>query len=49
MKPALLRIEIERILNLVRGYGWVKAEEKVFEDKITLTLSKKLPPTEGEE
>lgn len=46
MNPALLRIEIERIVNLVAGFGWSKEEEKVETDKVTLTLVKKVPPTE---
>jgi hypothetical protein len=43
MKEALVRIEIERILNLVAGFGWTKVEEKTAPGEITLTLKKTLP------
>jgi len=43
MEPAQIRIEVERIVNLVAGFGWVKVEEKISEGKVTLTLEKKLP------
>ena len=33
-------IEMERIVNLARGFGWEKIEEKVVGDKITLTIEK---------
>ena len=46
MNPDLLRIEIERIVNLVAGFGWKKSEEKVSEGKVTLTLEKIVPVTE---
>lgn len=48
MNPALIKIEIERIVNLVAGFGWVKIREEVSEGKVTLTLEKTVPPTEGE-
>jgi len=46
MNPDLLRIEIERIVNLVAGFGWKKVEEKVSEGKVTITLEKIVPVTE---
>jgi len=45
MKEALIRIEIERIVNLVAGFGWKKTEEKVSPDKVSITLTKDVPPT----
>ena len=45
MKEALIRIEIERIVNLVAGFGWKKTEEKVEADKVSITLSKDVAPT----
>jgi len=48
MKPVLLRIEIERIVNLVAGFGWKKTEEKVEADKVSITLIKEIAPTEEE-
>lgn len=48
MKPKFVKIEIERIVNLVSGFGWKKTEEKVSTDKVTLTLEKEITPTEEE-
>lgn len=45
MKAALIRIEIERIVNLVTGFGWKKVEEKVEPDRVTITLAKEVTPT----
>lgn len=46
MEEAMIRIEIERIVNLVRAFDWKKVEEKISEGKITLTFEKKVPVTE---
>jgi len=46
MNPALLKIEIERIVNLVTGFGWTKIEEKVSANEVTITLRKVVPVTE---
>lgn len=48
MKPALIRIEIERIVNLVAGFGWVKVEEKTEASQISITLKKTVPVTTEE-
>lgn len=45
MNPKLLKIEIERIVNLVAGFGWKKIEEKVLPGKVTITLEKAVPVT----
>jgi len=45
MNPAQIRIEIERIVNLVAGFGWRKVEEKVSEGKVSITLEKIVPVT----
>lgn len=34
-------LEVERLVNLVRGFGWTKIEEKISGDKILITLEKK--------
>jgi len=47
VEPAMIKIEVERILNLVSGFGWAKVEEKISEGEVTLTLKKKIPVTEG--
>ena len=43
MDPALIKIEVERIVNLVSGFGFVKVKEEISEGKITLTLEKQIP------
>ena len=35
-------LEVERLVNLVRGFGWTKTEEKLSGDKILITLEKKI-------
>ena len=47
MEAAQIRIEVERIVNLVAGFGWVKVEEKISDGKVTLTLEKSVPVTEA--
>lgn len=34
-------LEIERAMNLLRGFGWDKKKEEVTETEITLTIVKK--------
>jgi hypothetical protein len=34
-------LEVERLVNLVRGFGWTKTEEKIAGDKVIVTLEKK--------
>ncbi len=46
MNPAMLKIEIERIVNLVAGFGWTKIEEKISEGEVTITLRKIVPAAE---
>jgi len=43
MNEAQIRIEVERIVNLVAGFGWSKVEEKISAGEIRLTLLKVLP------
>lgn len=33
-------LEVERLLNLVRGFGWEKKEEKLDGDKLIVTIQK---------
>ncbi len=35
-------IEFERVMNLVRGFGWEMREQKIEDDKIVLVIEKKL-------
>lgn len=48
MKEGLIRIEVERITNLVAGFGWRKIEEKVEPGKILITFQKVVPITKEE-
>ena len=47
MNGDFLKIEIERIVNLVAGFGWKKVEEKVSGEKVQITLEKTVPVTPG--
>lgn len=33
-------LEIERVVNLCRGFGWEKTAEKIEGDKIIITIEK---------
>jgi len=46
MDDVRIKIEVERIVNLVAGFDWHKVEEKISEGKLTLTLEKRIPVTE---
>lgn len=48
MDTRLIRIEIERIVNLVAGFGWTKVEETAEAGKVTIKLQKIVPVTEEE-
>jgi len=40
-------IEIERVVNLIRGFGWEETKQEVVGDELFLTIKKKfLKPTE---
>jgi len=40
-------LEIERVTNLIRGFGWEKVKEEVVGEDLILTIKKKfLKPTE---
>jgi len=42
-----LEIEIERVTNLVRGFGWLEVKREVVGEEIILTIKKKfLKPEE---
>jgi len=48
MNDNMIKIEIERIVNLVAGFGWTKVEEKTSEGQVLLTLRKSVPVTKVE-
>ena len=33
-------LEVERVMNLIRGFGWSKKEEKTDGDKVSLVIEK---------
>lgn len=37
-------LEVERVTTLIRGFGWEKKGEQILEDKIVLTIEKKIEP-----
>lgn len=37
-------LEIERIVNLVRGFNWDKVEEKTEGDEVRITFKKTIRP-----
>ncbi|MBA7495079.1 hypothetical protein ES702_05658 [subsurface metagenome] len=45
MSPDLIRIDIERVVNLVAGFGWKKVEEKIEPGKVKITLEKAIEIT----
>ncbi len=42
--PEQVKIEVERVINLVTSFGWVKVEERVENDTVTITVKKKIVP-----
>jgi len=36
-----IEMEVERVMNLVRGFGWEKAKEEILADEIHITIKKK--------
>lgn len=50
MSPVFPReIEVERIMNLVRGFGWEKEREELIGQDLKLTITKKLVTEEEAE
>lgn len=41
MDPDQNRLEVERIRNLVGGFGWAVTKDELTEDEIVLTMKKK--------
>jgi len=46
MPGPTIAMEVERIMNLVRGFGWEKVKEEIVEDKIHLEIVKQSPAAE---
>jgi len=45
MDPVQRTLEVERITNLVRGFGWEKMEEVVEGNRLRLVIEKTIPET----
>ncbi|MBA7603600.1 hypothetical protein ES703_10714 [subsurface metagenome] len=41
MEAVRPEIEVERVMNLVTGFGWVKVKEEIIDDEIHLEIKKK--------
>lgn len=42
-----VKIEVERVINLVTSLGWSKVEERLDDGKISITIEKTLVPAPG--
>lgn len=41
MSPQMARdTEVERIMNLVRGFGWIKVKDELIGEELHLTVKK---------
>lgn len=40
MSPEEVTLEVERVMNLVRGFGWTMKEQKIEADKVVLVIEK---------
>lgn len=41
-----VRLETERLVNLIRGFGWEMTEQKIAEGVLTVKIEKKVAVTE---
>lgn len=44
MAEELDRLELDRLMNLVSGFGWRLSKQELTEDKIIVTLEKSRAP-----
>lgn len=40
-------MEVERVMNLISGFGWEKVKEEIVMDEIHITVKKKTPAAEA--
>jgi len=43
MEAYPIEIELERIMNLANGFGWVKVKDERIGDEVHLTIKKSVP------
>lgn len=41
MDVPTVQMEVDRVINLVRGFGWDKVKEEIIKDEIHITMKKK--------
>jgi len=41
-----VEMEVERVMNLVRGFGWEKTKEEIVGNEIEVTIKKKTAAAE---
>ena len=41
MDAPTVELEVERVMNIVRGFGWEKVKEELVADEIHITIKKK--------
>jgi len=42
--PALpVDLEIDRLMNLIRGFGWEMEKKEITEKEVTVTIKKEMP------
>ncbi|KKK58982.1 hypothetical protein LCGC14_3038970, partial [marine sediment metagenome] len=37
-----IELEVERVMNLVRGFGWEKKEQRMSDNSVVLVIEKKV-------
>lgn len=43
----VIKLEIERLVNLISAFGWEKTKEEKKEGKLIVTIEKKIEPGEA--
>lgn len=47
MPEPTVMMEVERVMNLVSGFGWSKTKEEIIEEEVHITIKKKMPAAAG--
>jgi len=45
MEKVQIILEVERVTNLVKAFGWDKIKEEIVDDTLIITFQKKMPVT----
>jgi len=46
MQLPTVQLEVERVMNLIQGFGWTKMKEEITEGEIHVTIVKKTAAAE---